>query len=440
MSTTGVSYTKTTVSPKAKNSFDDKQKRHFFNSAWVGLESLTACEAVVKAEGGWSEVVEEAKAQVGVLLQQPPHNITVFHNTTAGVQRIFLRLRHLLESSNPTLLMSDLEYPGIVSLVDENWQGRLVMAEVANLVWENEAALVEEALKHAIQIARPSVIYLSHVARTNGYCLNEGVIDFIREVNPRAVIIIDGAQACGNIHVGKSFLDKIDFYVTSGHKWLCARPTLGLVCAHNRWKLPDPAQSYSMRSGSGGTGNLDALRSLIAAVQDFNGASTSQGSTDRMLTIEEHNRMLARGFSDAMKEFGWYSVGAENEGLHSDSDKSSLWRWSGIVAYRNFDKKVAQKLERDGNSNCEGEFKTVQAFIEPEHWRDPSGGEAPGPRYILKCDPREETIVQMRPVTLRDEINPVPPSGCLRFCFHYYHSWEDVEFLLTSIKQAIELC
>ena len=319
---------------------------------------------------------------------------------------------------NGTLLISDLEYPGIVSLVDENWQGRLVMAQVANLVWSGKPALVQDLLERSISIARPSVIYLSHVARTNGYCLNESLLAYIREVNPKAIIVIDGAQAIGNIYVSRSFLEKVDFYVTSGHKWVSAHQTLGIVYAHERWKLPDPAQSYSMRAGSGGTGNLATLRSLPPALKDFNGVLADIAPKEQMRRIEGHNAQLAGQFSIAMKDLGLTCVGVDS----GSSDYE--WRWNGLVTIQNAPERLVDELTKDG---------TITA-LRSEEWRDQVGGRPRAARFLLKCNPRTGTVTFTNNVDLREKFVPIPAAGCLRFCFHYYHNMGHVRELVQRIS------
>jgi selenocysteine lyase/cysteine desulfurase len=400
----------------------------FFNSAWYGRPSkqadYAAQEAIKNAKQGklppdiWRTSIEEAKLQLSILLNQPAHSFTIFHNTTAGVQRIFLRLRDLMSSHDATLLISDLEYPGIVSLVDENWHGRLVMAEVANLIWDRKQSQVQRLLERSINVSRPSVVYLSHVARTNGYCLDESLLTYIRDVNPRAIIVIDGAQAIGNICVPPSFLEKVDFYVTSGHKWLSTRQTMGIVYAHDRWKIPDPAQSYSMNAGSGGTGNLATLCSLPPAVKDFNGALAGVTSIQQMQVIEDNNAGLAKEFAAAMAKLGLACVGAEDQ-ISSDYE----WRWNGLVTIQNAPERLVTSLSKNG---------TITALA-PEEWRDQVGGRPRSPRFLLKCDADTGGVV-FTEVDLRERMVPIPPVGCLRFCFHYYHNTKNVQQLAGRIS------
>ncbi len=370
----------------------------------------------------WDQAVKVVQQKFSKLLGQSTNTISVFHNTTAAVQRILLRLSQLLGPTSPTLLLTDLEYPGIVSAVDETWSGRVVMAEVADLVWRKETASITTKLKECILLARPSVVYLSHVARATGYRLDDSIIEFIRLCLPRTVIIIDGAQSCGNIHIDGDFISRIDFYVTSGHKWLCGRQTLGLVYAKECWGTKDPAQSYSMTKGSTGTGSQDVIISLQESLSDFNGELTNESAMQRMLKIEEHNGRLAESFSEEMvrRKLG-RPVGLpnkHNKGKHP-------WKWNGIstVVFDSYD-----MVERLKASRCN--FTQLPS----ESWRDNFGAEAPGNRYFFNADQK----YSIKRANFRESNVPIVEGYPARFCFHYYHSQKDVDGLLSSIQRVIK--
>lgn len=371
-------------------------------------------------------MVEQGAKSIAHLINGAPSQITFFHNTTAGVQRIFLRLSHLFGPAVPTLLTTDLEYPGIVSLVDENWNGRLIMTQIAELINTGQADLVTERLKRSILATRPSVVYLSHVGRANGYRIDEDIVHYIKEVNPSTVIIIDGAQACGNIYLDRGFLEEVDFYVTSGHKWLCAKATLGIVHAHENWKLKDPAQSYSKTQASTGTGNSSALLSLRRAVADFNGETTPQTPELRMRDIESHNRRLAEYFSSEMvRRCGLKSLGILN-GEHARG-----WRCNGIVVVNLPSEEIVNELQKQPAAN----FKFT--VLTDENWRDKKvGGEPLGGRYLLDCDASEAKHF-FKQVDFQDK--PIPGTGPYwsRFCFHYYHTKTDVDDLVEKIERVI---
>ena len=178
---------------------------------------------------------EDAKALVNERLEKllgvSEDKVSLFHNTTVGVQRILTRILQLSRQQEIVFLTTDFEYPGIMAMADECWPGPLYIVKVEEMIWNKQADQVSEAIKQAILLTRPTVVYLSHVSRGVGYVLKQDVVDFIRAVSPGTIIILDGAQAIGNIDVSSHIIDMTDFYVTSGHKWLGGQATLGVVLA-----------------------------------------------------------------------------------------------------------------------------------------------------------------------------------------------------------------
>lgn len=400
--------------------------RRFFDSASVGIVAQEAESSAADAEKRvpWSHAVEEVKAGLSRLLSVRTTYLTLYHNTTAGVQRVFTRLGHLTGRGEPTLLTSDIEYPGIMALADENWGGRLIVVQVADLVWGGKCHLVEPVLKKAILLACPTVFYGSHVARASGFVLSTKLLRFAREVNPNIVTIIDGAQAVGNIVIEPEMLQLADFYVTSGHKWLGGKQTLGIVHAHDCWKLDDPAQGYSAASGSRGTGSLASLASLARAVEDINGATSGGDAVTRVQRVAKHNASLARYFSQQLRRNGFRTVGGGQR-------VSRSWKWSGIVVLLDLPGSISQKLRTmDGI-----EF----SHLTDEPWRQAALGGAPrGPRYTLgiKLGGGQELEAGFERVELEELASPVPFGGCARFCFHYYHRKGDVDRLVKAVNES----
>jgi selenocysteine lyase/cysteine desulfurase len=402
------------------------QEHSFFDSAAIGLESKQAeAAAKTRRELDWPQLVEQSLRSVARLFEDSPTNITFFHNTTAGVQRVFLRLSHLQGARLPTLLTTDTEYPGIMAMVDENWNGRVVVAKIAESINRGRAGEVADRLVESVLASRPSVVYLSHIGRANGYRLDETVLSKIKELDPRILLIIDGAQACGNIFIKQELLDLVDFYVTSGHKWLCGKHTLGIVRAHNHWRLKDPSQSYSRTSTASGTGNRAVLLSFNKAIEDLNGEiEDNQTAEQRLRAIEDHNKGLARAFSAKINE-RWQirSLGEMN---------GDAWQWNGIVAVRLPSQRILDEL-------CELSKRRRVKFtvLKSEDWRDDVGGESLGPRYSL--DPSAfEPDRFFKDLHLRGK--PIHGTGpaWVRFCFHYFHAESDVDGLIEMIGSAIQ--
>ena len=399
----------------------------YFNSASIGLE-VKHKEKRSTHGFDWDEAVNVVQQKFGKLIGKPSQTISVFHNTTAGVQRILLRLTQLFGSSNPTLLMTDLEYPGIVSAVDETWPGRVVMAEVADCIWNGRPSAVTNRLKGSILISRPSVVYLSHISRATGYRIDEAIVDFIRENLPKTVIILDGAQACGNIHVENDLLSKIDFYVTSGHKWLCGIPTLGLVYSEEKWSVHDPAQSYSMTRVPTGTGSKHVILSLQTALQDFNGELTNQTARKRMNAVETHNAALAKLFCKEIKrkKLG-HPLGLLSESHRNDGSETQKWKWNGIATIVFDSPEVAAEV-------IQMHPKPLFTQLSDESWRDSLGESLKARRYFLDPDAKDKFVLKQANFT--QAYVPKLEGYPTRFCFHYYHSLAHVKALIAKIERA----
>lgn len=401
----------------------------FFNSAFIGFEPEKARTVASDESVEWPEALDRVKARYTRLMGLTREHHTVFYNTTAGVQRIILRLTHILDGQPATLLTTDMEYPGIMSLLDEHWHGRLVIAQVGNEVWRGRAEKVSKLLREAVLLVEPDVIYVSHIARATGYRVSESVIDFARTVNPRVVIALDGAQAVGNIAVSESLLRKVDFYVTSGHKWLSGREPLGVVTAEPAWKLPDPAQSYSRKEGSGGTGNLQCLRSLGETLKDFVDEPSRKARAlrkSKIARIEEWNRVRAWEFTTLLRE--------RRVPVQVVSRKWPEWARSGIVTVSGGSEEISAAL-----SVPERTKRIEYTRLEDEAWVSHEGAPGPGERFLL-APPDEGRPPDITRGSLRQDRwgPPMPQDGASRFCFHYCHTKKHVVELVDRIEAAFK--
>jgi len=404
----------------------------FFNAAGVGLPSEESLSASLEPGGDWDAVLTEVRSHFSHLLGMPEEHVTLFHNTTAGIQRVFLRISQLLRSRNAVLLTTDLEYPGTVAMVDECWQGPMIIAEVAHLLWEGRCAEVTEVLKAAFLRTRPAVIYISHVARAFGYPVDLEFLRFAKEINPGVLIVADGAQAIGNIPVGRDVLGLVDFYVTSGHKWLCGKPTLGLVCADPRWHIPDQAQAYSRLSGSGGTGNLETLCATAVALRDFHDVESGAGA--RSSRIHAHNADLAALFCDLLEQ-----AQLPLSPLRCLPGNRASWPVNGIVAVQGDLARFSPVIDTSGDLRRLGqtasEGRVLAAHVQREPW---VVSRSPGHRAPRALAVRRDDHVALQAICLRDDVLsvPIPDGGLLRFCFHYFHASEDVIGLVRLLKSA----
>jgi selenocysteine lyase/cysteine desulfurase len=406
----------------------------YFNAAAFGLVSKEASGRSRDAVS-WDVALESVLSRLETLFEQPVEFVTLFHNTTAAVQRVLWRVSQVLDFRRVMLLTTDLEYPGIIGMIDNVWRGPVAMVELAKLAWEGRFDELRVTLKQAILLTRPRVVYISHIARALGCpLLDESLAAFIKEVDPQTIVVVDGAQSLGNVKLSERLLNLTDAYVGSGHKWLCCPATLGVVCSHPRWQVADPAQAYSRRIGSGGTGNIEVLRSSIESLGAFC-LSSDEATAQRSVCIAEHNRTLATLFCTLLR--------AERLPLvpvAMSPGGRPHWPLNGIAVVQVRAGELASvvdtscDVQRIDEIVSEGKVMATQLTTEP--WVTAWQGSAPGPRILLR---RHEGAIVPQRIDLRlDGVRtPLPAGSLLRFCFHHYHSSADVHKLVARLRAGL---
>ena len=402
----------------------------YFDVASIGVTSCTANEFAVqlgpdptgeldradplvprRCTASWDNAVDSVRRSYGELLGVHKRNVSIFHNTTAAIQRVLIRLGRIPDASTATLLITDVEYPGVFAALEELWPGPVVVLRISDYLWASEAPDTQEIVDvfaKAIRLIRPTVLYFSHVARTSGYVLPAAkIVEQVRAINPPTFIFVDGAQAIGNIFVPPSLLNEVDAYVTSGHKWLCGKTTLGLLYApqEDEWSFDDPAQSYSLQTNSSGSGILDVLLSIQKSLEDF----VVPTPHTRMLQIQEHNAALASLFEKELdpRLFRIQPVGQR----------------TGIVAFR----PVGYLPDSIGDYR----FSTMKSENLPIFGKD---------RLLIEpCvegrNGERETFLGWRRLD-RSIQTETKASNIRRVCFHYFHGENDALTFAKALNEA----
>ena len=246
-------------------------------------------------------------------------------------------------------------------------------------------------------------------------------IEYVKKIDPNVTIIVDGAQAVGNIHVGEKDLDNADFYITSSHKWLCGKTALGFVCSDPVWSIEDYAQGYSGKSGASGTGIIGALISARLALKDFNRERLEAPTVEkhiaikRMKQIEEHNIALAHKFYSDLGKCG----------LIPASPKPSC----GIVSFDASDQLTLESLKNEELIlSCIHKEEFPHSKLNPDHWG--------GRRFYVSIDDLDNRRNPFKKFKLEHSF-PLPSEPVWRACFHYYQREQDVENLLTVLKKLM---
>lgn len=390
-----------------------QHNKYYFNTASIGLVG-----ELQEHKEGWDIAVKNvcnayAKFLTGKITDS--NNIHIFHNTTAAIQRVFHILNKRLNNSKSNLLTTDAEFPGILAALYEIWSGEIHVAKIDNLIWSGNSEKVVEYLRKAILLTKPKVFFISHVLRASGFTIPLlDLINFIKKIDPNIVIVIDGAQAVGNIKVDNSILNKVDFYVTSAHKWLCGATTLGLAYAKFGWDIMDPAQGYSLKLCSGGTGILEVLYSVIDSLQDFR----------KMEEIEKYNRYLSNLFIDELEnvnKINFYKFPNETDRNGIVTFKMNSELSNDFFRFGKGDKEYFPltflKKENYLGEDTEGNNEYDELFLRNDRYR------------ILFEEPNKP--ISWFKLSHKTEI---PNEGVFRTCFHYYHSPNDVLQFANFIK------
>jgi len=407
----------------------------FFDCGAIArVPNMVKDRSLVELKKTWAAEVQMTCDLVGRLLAprddgpvqyRGREHIRLFHNTTGAVQRVLMQIDREYAGTHPSLLTTDLEYPGCVAAIDDVWGGSVMVAELAADLMSATArglradSWLEAALMRAYNYVRPRVVYLSHVMRTTGQLISTDVLQYMREANPRVVIILDGCQALGNVLVPEELLKLVDFYVTSGHKWLGGMTTSGFVWIREpgKWKLADPAQSTTYAEHQGGTGNAAALLSLNLSIAEMLNDSPV---ASRISEIARHNQNLASSFCRSLGRLSGQPVRVITPTRERHVP-------SGLVTVAVRQGGVGEFLAERGFTctTLHGE-SILRTFHRSEG--------AARVRVIRLADERAPRI---EPVDLHTASPPEPALEHLRFCFHHYHSRADVSALSAAIRDAV---
>jgi selenocysteine lyase/cysteine desulfurase len=291
--------------------------------------------------------------------------------------------------AQPTVVLtSDAEHRSIRAMLEDRLQPiyRFGLETVAlqGLLWNGRPA--NEIVSTLVRVClekKPDIAVLSHVFPDTGIVLDlKELIDTARKRDLSTVFAIDGSQAIGNIMVGDDAFFRSAYYAFDGHDWLLGTPSIGIL-VRNDWLLrvaggvpqaaptPRPFSSIRQSDGSEMPGSFDGFSSSFA------------------LNYVVQQEWLAVGVEDATKHT------KKLAGLFRDEMHKRSIRTIGISAV--------------SSAVVIADVPQIEAMYHaPE---------------LKRLDCRMVTAVLD---------NGQPASG-IRFCFHHYHSDEDVRNLAEVI-------
>src|SRR5437868_2369315 len=156
-------------------------------------------------------------------------------NSTSALINVLKLLIDIDE--NRTIYYSDLDHPCIINAIKIIWPGKRKVIGLYHFMLSGDIGSIERRLSE-IKSDKAPIIVLSHVLWNSGLIIDVGKIaNEIKIHHPNATIIIDGAQAIGNIQIdlGLNKKSKIDFYIGSLHKWAGCTVIVGFASINELW-------------------------------------------------------------------------------------------------------------------------------------------------------------------------------------------------------------
>ncbi|MBV9301625.1 MAG: aminotransferase class V-fold PLP-dependent enzyme [Acidobacteriaceae bacterium] len=291
------------------------------------------------------------------------------------------------------VLTTDAEHGPIRQTIKDRLQHiyrfQLETVPVQNAIWNNvsPSEIVSVLVKACIE-KKPDIAVLSQVFSDTGIVLDlKELIDKVRAENLRTLFVIDGSQAVGNILVEDDIFVRSAYYVFDGDGWLLGRPSVG-VLVRNAWLLRI-------------TGEVEQPTSAMLPVCSLH----HEDLQDTPPTYRDFFPWFALNY---VLKHEWLPVGAEKATKHTNN-LATLFR--------------DEVHKRD--------VRTIGI------WGESSVVVISGiPQTEAVYHALESKHVECRLVSA--DVDKAKVQG-IRFCFHHYHSDDDVRDLAELIGDLISL-
>ena len=273
----------------------------YMNAGWAGPTSDVVIERMREAAqresaGGPAgpeghayvrEVESDTRAAAAAMLGVSPDDVLLTHGTTEGVN---IAMGGLAWEPGDTLLTSNMEHPGIKTPSALLGDRRGVNVRPVEL---SPTASADECLTtfRAALSGNVKLVALSHVMYTCGLRIPaKEIVDAAHEVG--ALVLLDGAQTAGHIALDLTMMG-VDFYASSGQKWLAGPGGTGAFYAHpeKRNALIPQLRGPGLDFTEGFA--LYSLASLGAADRAGYGEAVRTHNALGSANVEAHNKALA---------------------------------------------------------------------------------------------------------------------------------------------------
>ncbi len=291
--------------------------------------------------------------------------------------------------TQPTVVLtSDAEHRSVRAVLEDRLQPvyrfRLDTVALQGPLWNGASAgeIVSTLVKECL-VKKPDIAVLSHVFPDTGMVLDlKDLIDTVRKKDLSTVFAIDGSQAVGNIMVGDDAFSRSTYYAFDGHDWLLGSPSIGIL-VRNDW----------LRRVAGGVPQGTPSPGPFSGIRQ-------EGGDDVPRVFDEFAPWFALNY---VLQQEWLAVGVANATKHSKK-LADLFR----------DEMHKRSIRTIGVSAVSS--VVVIADV---------------PQIAAMYHAPELKRLDCRMVTATLD-NGQQASG-IRFCFHHYHSDEDVRNLAEII-------
>jgi selenocysteine lyase/cysteine desulfurase len=339
--------------------------------------------------------MDDLFTRVGNFLGVSATDITFHERTTNAIAFAFdevIKNRKRQGLPIGRVLTTDIEYPGIINdLLPELERQRAIEllppVQIKRLICNGASRdRIQEALTAAYKQTSPDIILVSHVFYGTGFVIDlVGLLQsFDHGVRP--MVVVDGAQSLGNIEITSSMFQQIEYYCSGAHKWLMIPRHLGVLIRnaellrvkhrYTEFELPNRPDSSSPQ-----TNRPFSVTISYDPYFGLSGILRSEFQLIRMPNIAAHNRRLGDVFRNEILALGHRPVGDDSH--------------SSIVSVSFGSSSVTEQIHRNLQLNG------------------------------IKCK-------FLRIDDIDGEVIPV-----IRFCFHFYHSKDDVFRLLDVVESEL---
>lgn len=344
--------------------------------------------------------VEKTRELVAKYIGASANCIVFTNNTTSAIDFV---LRGVLKP-NDEIVTTDLEH-NVVNYLAKHFKDRyncsFTKVNISDKLLRGEEWLTDFSQKITQQT---KLVIISHVFYSTGSLIPvKEVVDKCKEVskksgNKRIFVLVDGAQAVGNIKVNVSDLD-CDFYAFDGHKWLLGPEGTGLLYCkeehleaniseeNNPWGIHFPISTAFMASSDYLPRKEDGSKYELGTMDVSKfiglGATMENALSLRLSETSRWRRALLKHFRKAIDASKWRIINIEDA------------RKTGIVC-----------LQAQGRERCQN-YEKISRLLEASN-------------IIVRC---------------------VDKPRCIRICLHHTNNETDVKIAahyLNALHEGFE--